>query len=273
MNPVDGTYLYQLGKIMRPLRDLDGQSRYAETMPRCLLAQILLEEFISGSIYKSMIRIMEEPAQNLIAVLGRICDEAVKADQNKTLDFVGNHELPTALLEFETVFRAGFRTGNLFIASPKAAYDLQVLIFRGESLFPQPTFDELFPAAVPDVRAGARCLAFELCTASGFHFHRANEIVVREYLRELTDGTASPDRNLGAYIRSLGEAGAPDRIISCLRDLKNFHRNPLMHPDQTIETSDEAIALLNTIHTAVSAMMKEIRDRRNGTEVPDASAS
>jgi hypothetical protein len=47
-------------------------------------------------------------------------------------------------------------------------------------------------------------------------------------------------------------------VKAALRDLKNLHRNPLIHPDHSLESADEAIALMNGIHTVMVYMLKEI---------------
>ena len=125
-------------------------------------------------------------------------------------------------------------------------------------MFP-PKLENICPAAIPDIKAGARCLAFELYTASGFHFHRANESVVLSYMKFKK---AQPEvRNLGEYIKALREAGAPEKITSCLANLAKLHRNPLMHPEDSISSLHEAIALLNSVHTAIAEMMKEIDNK------------
>ncbi len=37
-----------------------------------------------------------------------------------------------------------------------------------------------------------------------------------------------------------------------------MHRNPLIHPEHSIENVDEAIALMNGVHGAVTRMLSEI---------------
>lgn len=45
---------------------------------------------------------------------------------------------------------------------------------------------------------------------------------------------------------------------AALKDLKDLHRNPLIHPEHTLESPDEAIALMNGVHTVMVYMLKEI---------------
>ena len=64
---------------------------------------------------------------------------------------------------------------------------------------------------------------------------------------------------MGAHIKALDRVdNVPEEIIICLRNLKDLHRNPLMHLGQSLEDVDDALALINAIHTAITAMMKEM---------------
>lgn len=260
MIPVDGAYLYKFGKSIKTLYEIKECTTYIDAFVIVLGAKELLDSFLNNSVYSSSIKIISEPAKELVFALDDIRDKALqKKYRDQALgEYVASNFI-NAVHSFETVLNAEFQHSSLFLATPKGAYDTATLIFRGELLLPNPIFSELFPSALPDVKSGARCLAFELYTASGFHFHRANESVVLKYLEILSGGTAKPQRNMGKYISALRQEGAPETIISCLTDLKNMHRNPLMHPDETINDVDDAIALLNSIHTAITGMIREIR--------------
>ena len=258
---VDGSYLYNLGKAMQPLHDISENETYSAIWFKCNFAKSNLEAFISNSVYTGAFRIMVEPAQSLINTLDNIYQEATKPEKvNEKLDPMLHYYLTTEFQEFESVFKAEFRHGNLFLAIQKGAYDLRTLIANGELLFPS-NFNDLFPEALKDVQEGARCLAYEMYTASGFHFHRVNESVLLKYLDSV--GVNRPEnRNMGAYIEALkalkDKNKFPDEVSICLKNLKDLHRNPLMHPGQSIENVDDALALLNAIHTAITAMMKII---------------
>ena len=258
---VDGSYLYGLGLSMQPLRTIHENETYNDVLHKCFFAKGNLEAFISNSVYSGAFRLMVEPAQSLIKTLGDIYQEVTKQEKlHEKLDSMLLYNLTTGIHEFESVFKAEFRHGNLFLATQKGAYDLRTLIERGELLFPT-NFNELFPEALKDVQDGARCLVYEMYTASGFHFHRANESVLLKYLKSV--GVKKPtNRNMGAYIKALESSGdakkAPDEIIICLKNLKDLHRNPLIHPGLSIDNVDDALALINAIHTAITAMMKEI---------------
>ena len=259
MIAVDGSYLYDLGQAIKPISSVTRDSTYHDAWFTCYFARISLEGFISESVYANAVHVLVEPANALIATLKEIEDSL--HDAKKSKEKIGPlvaSQLSGNLQKFESVFRAELKIGNLFLATPKGALDLRKLIANGESLFPENAQALFSTVTLKDVREGARCFAFELYTASGFHFHRANESVVLRYLKALGKTVPKKDRNLGHFIKVLKEAGAPNKILSCLRDLKDMHRNPLMHPDQSINDFGDALLLVGAIQGAVSAMTKEI---------------
>ena len=262
MIAVDGSYLYGLGQAIQPLHGIAKGDHYIEAWLKCYTAKNSLQAFLSDSVFKNAIQVMVEPANALILTLEKMNTEMVEnakqKEKKEKIDESVLLQLNTPLQEFESVFKAELRIGNLFLATPKGAYDLRTLIANGESLFPGNAQALFSNVALNDVRDGARCLAFELYTASGFHFHRANESVVLGYLKALGKTVPKRDRNLGNFIKILKDAGAPAKIISCLRDLKDMHRNPLMHPDQSIDDFGDALLLVGAILGAISAMTKEI---------------
>jgi hypothetical protein len=78
----------------------------------------------------------------------------------------------------------------------------------------------------------------------------------------VTGGKARPtNRNMGDYLAALQKLDAGDpKVRSALKDLKDLHRNPLIHPEQFLESVDEAIALMNGIHAVMVHMLREISE-------------
>ena len=255
---VDGTVLYELGQKIKPIFELQQENTFKEVFVDCFLFKFELVRFIEKSQYESILQLCVSPAKELIEVLNGILKEGRGKNANDDLGFSNYTNLERKLKKFEHIFRAELRNGNLFLTTPKAGYNVETLILDGGEMFP-PKLEIICPAAMPDIKAGARCLAFELYTASGFHFHRANESVVLRYME--FKKTQPEVRNIGEYIKALRKAGAPEKITSCLANLAKLHRNPLMHPEDSISSLHEAIALLNSVHTAITEMMKEIDDK------------
>jgi hypothetical protein len=150
-------------------------------------------------------------------------------------------------------------TLNTYSVTQKRGYDSMALISFAESIFP-PELGVKVPEAIPDIREAGKCIAFELPTAAGFHLHRANEAMMHRYYDQVSGGKPRPkNRNIGGYLAAMTENKYGDpRLIATLKDLNDLHRNPLIHPDQSLESIDEAIALMNAIHTATVFMLKAI---------------
>ena len=114
---IDGSYLYSLGQAIQPLRTITINENYMSVWQKCFYASNYLNAFIT-SIYKDAFRIMMGPAQSLIIALGNIQQETTKQEKAaQQLDPTLFYNLMTALQEFESVFKAEFRHGNLFLAT------------------------------------------------------------------------------------------------------------------------------------------------------------
>jgi hypothetical protein len=100
-----------------------------------------------------------------------------------------------------------------------------------------------------EIDESGRCLAYERPTASGFHILRAVELTILAYLLAIPRFVMPPinRQNWGEYIEQLRKANgdgktADKETIDHMQSLKDHHRNPLMHPRDTL-TIPEAVSL------------------------------
>lgn len=49
------------------------------------------------------------------------------------------------------------------------------------------------------------------------------------------------------------------KVLAALDSIRQLHRNPLMHPEESLETVDDAIALHGAVHSVVVHMLKAIK--------------
>ena len=143
--------------------------------------------------------------------------------------------------------------------SKKGGHDTKVLLERGEDFFPADLATKV-PGAIFDIQQATRCIAFELPTAAGYHLHRANEAVLRRYWDVVTSGAAPPKNRAAAlYLTEMEKKGVGDpKVIAALRDLVKLHRNPLAHPDESLESVNQAITLVGAINAVFVHMLKAI---------------
>lgn len=167
-------------------------------------------------------------------------------------------KIKTAFTTFEITFKAELAVANLYAVTPKGAYDTNILAEYGARAFPE-SLEAKVPEALVDANQAARCLAFELATAAAFHLHRAHEAVVHAYFKNIAPAVQAPERQpLGVWIDALEKNGAPKEVIAAIKDINRLHRNPVLHPENALTESEEAIALLGSINTSMRYMLKNI---------------
>lgn len=260
MHRVDGAYLYELGKKISPLANVDQNVTWEDAWLRLYIAASDLEKFLNNSVYSQSVRTSRTNANELLSLLKEFVENA--ENDEKKHSHIGPWEayrLTNALSSFETVMAAEFGMMPLFLVTPKKGYDLITLLYSGASLFPA-ELELKVPEAITDVMAGTQCLALEMFTAAAFHFHRATESVLRKYWESVLPGRKHPgNKTIGDYLRALGQArkGSP-KLKSCLRDLKDLYRNPVLHPEYSLTNLDEAIALMGSINAAMVQMLLAI---------------
>jgi hypothetical protein len=85
---------------------------------------------------------------------------------------------------------------------------------------------------------------------------RATENVLRQYYMQLMGKTV--DRiEWGPRIQELKSANANQKVLQVLDQIRDLHRNPLMHP-QGFLSMKEAIGLFDIAKSAIGALAEEI---------------
>jgi len=150
-------------------------------------------------------------------------------------------------------------TQPVYHVGPKRAYNLDILIHDATKIFAGPTY-AIFPDKVRyDIEQAGKCLAFEVPTAAAFHLFRAAEEILRLYYQAVVGNLPKTrHRNWGAYIKILRDKGAEPKVVTILEQIKELHRNPILHPDMQLSI-DEAMSLVGMIESVISAMLAEIQ--------------
>ncbi len=88
---------------------------------------------------------------------------------------------------------------------------------------------------------------------------RAVEAVLRGYWEVVTGNQPKPkQRSIGVYLAALIKLGCGNpKIIAALTQMKDLHRNVIIHPEETLDM-DEAVALLGIANSVAAAMLKEM---------------
>lgn len=251
---IDGFYLYSVGYSIHPLTTIAPAATFQESLGTLFIGKGTLEQLFTQSIFR--LKVCRAAADALYGVLNGLTNDLARTDP---LNHYEAYQVISMATQFEHVLAAEFGLMDVYLVSKKRGFDTSDLIINGSVLFPNDLIIKV-PEARPDIDQGARCIAFELPTAAGFHLHRANESVLHHYYDAITNGNPRPvGRNIGDYLAALDNQNVGDaKVKSALRDLKDLHRNPLIHPEDSLESVDEAIALLGSIQTVVVHMLKVI---------------
>ena len=262
MLKIDPAFLFELGPVMRKVREVSQETPmvYASFLLSAAVDQIRMA--VEQSIYAHMLRDpTRASAYTLIAHMQSLISQVdYREDQTgKTYAFYEVYTLEQQYGKFETLFLAELQAASLYLISPKGGYDTNTLIEHGEAAFGADLGVKV-PDVLGDVRQAMRCIAFELPTAAGFHLHRAHESVLRVYWDNVTGGKKRPrENNMGVYLRELDKLKVgKEQTRLHLRSIKDFHRNPLMHPEQELKDVDEAIDLQAAIRSSIGYMLREI---------------
>jgi hypothetical protein len=169
------------------------------------------------------------------------------------------------LTEFEEIFREESKHLYAMCVEDQRVYSAYVLIEHIEEAVAPDTWKYMSKTARAELKEAGRCLALERYTASGFHLLRCVESIVKEYIDARQIPLAPGDRNWGKYADALKKDGAAPEVTSYLDSLRVYDRNPLMHPEKTLNI-DEAIELFCLCQTALGRLLRDMERRKCATE-------
>lgn len=249
------SFFYELGAVMRSVSTIRGGQKLGDIWVPLLNAQTELTNLLASGWFLPAIRSTYAPAQKLVGAIKPLTD---RTDLDTEITPYEAWTVTNALSEFETTLKNELAIADAYFVTSKGAYDTTSLVTAAERIFPVDLLNKV-PHAIIDIREAGKCLAFELSTASGFHALRATESVLRSYWDAIAKGKPHPEqKNIGVYLNEMakGHLGS-DEVRAVLQQIKDLHRNPLMHPEAVL-TLDDAMGLMGICQSAIRAMLKEI---------------
>lgn len=257
MQRIDVGYLYELGDAIRSIRIFRHRDFPAYQMWAPLIAaRDKLQEFVTRSIFINNLRTVQVRANPLYKALDDLIAKMVK-ESPETISSLDTMRMFEAFDRFEPVLSAELSNLVVYMVVPKGAYDVIALVEEGHRLFPESIAWKV-PDATKDIEEGAKALAFELWSAAAFHFHRANEAILRVYYDQVMGPGKRPKNcTMGTMLAKLKSVDNSDkRIVVALDNIKEFHRNPNAHPGEFVGNAEEAISLVSAIRAAMSYMLE-----------------
>jgi hypothetical protein len=246
-----------LAEKLEPLKDVPSDVPIVDYVFILWMAEDTLTKLLEESVFSLTLRSSVQSARKLIdsiKVLTTNEDITENIKIQESYDIIQNYNT------FKITFLAEFEILPSFFVASKGGYDIQLLLQGGEVLFPSNLGDKV-PEALFDAKEAAKALAFELGTACGFHVFRTLEAVLRRYYEQVTNGAAAPKvRTIGVYIQALKTSEkADEKILSVLKQIANFHRNPLIHPVAALDI-EEAIGTIGVVRSAIAQMIAVLPD-------------
>lgn len=166
-----------------------------------------------------------------------------------------------SISEFRTVFLAEVRDLDVYLVDQVTIFRVGELVNNGSAIVPEPYYSNLAARVKIELDNAAKALAFELHTACGFHALRALEIILVDYLVQF----GAPRHKLKNWGLCLKEAKAlmdagkdkkvpSARVVAMIERMKDLDRNPLMHPEDTLDEASAVNVLMNTATTIVELL-------------------
>jgi hypothetical protein len=162
----------------------------------------------------------------------------------------------TKLTELETVMSLELQRHQTYLVSQIGGYSMPLLATKAEVNILEDALAIVGDQAKKDFREAGRCLAFEVPTAAGFHAMRATEHVLRQYYALVT-GKPTDRIDWATCTQELKKANANDKVVQVLDQIRDLHRNPLMHPQEFLSMK-EAISLFDIAKSAIGSLAEEI---------------
>ena len=261
MQRIDGAYLYEIGATLRPVLVMpEHETPLFELFFALSPVRDSIAAFVYSSVFSGSLKTVLIPAGALLAEINEMVPEpGSETDWTSKIPAWQVTGIKNAFRKFEAVLLAELQTFALYHVAPKGGLDTSCLTDRGETLFSNSLAGKV-PEAIEDVVTGARCMAFGLWTAMGFHFHRANEAVLRRYFASVIGAANQPKHlTIGSMVSCMTQNNVGDvNIRAALDNIRVFHRNPIAHPDHQIDNEEEALSLYAAIRAASGYMLDKL---------------
>jgi hypothetical protein len=165
---------------------------------------------------------------------------------------------------FETVLHDELAKLPAFICEDELLGNLSVdkLLKGAQNGYSSLAREVLGDGCKAEIDEAGKCLAHERSTASGFHILRSVEMAVKQYLLKVPGFVMPPlnRQNWGEYIKLLRENGAAKEVTDTLQAIKENHRNPLMHPEDTLDLP-EAVTLMSLCQSMSEMLVSDMKKR------------
>jgi len=258
---------YAFGADMRPLRNLAPNTKLRDNPD-------LIQAFLNATHVADWF-VLEEFCKTYLPSSGRKLGE-IKNYLNQGFlhppDGVIPHDVSELdaktigeqVTEFETLLSDELGRLPFFCLEDEKLGNFSVLkLLKGAAKgYPKKVRDRLSDACRNEIDEAGKCLVFERSTAAGFHMLRSVELTIREYLTKIPGFVMPPlnRQNWGEYLKLLKDNGAAKELLDHLHNIKDNYRNPLMHPEDTLDM-DDALSLFGLAQSMNEILVRDMKKR------------
>ena len=258
MQRVNQNQFYEFGTVLHPLTEMHATAKISEVMWLCYRAKSWLQYFLENRVVPlvvcrpSGLRLIEDIA----GVIPSDFPNTMPPDTDREVGYPVL-SVRDATKEFETVLAAELQALDTYFISQKGIYSTPDLIETADKALDESVRKTISHEASADFKQAGRCLAFDLPTAAGFHAMRATENVLRKYHASITNPVAGSTFDMATCINELRKAGGEPKTLAILDQIRDLHRNTIMHPEAFL-TPSEGLRLFDIAKSAISAMADQI---------------
>lgn len=247
---------YLVAIYLHPVLELPDESDRDLFIRHIVQARCALSTF-TGDLIDNFLPASTKWAEQLRMDIDRI------TFHKQTLDGLPNlATLQNCIRRFETILDEEINAAPIFCLERIGNLSTDSLLNGASNGYAPNVLKILPPNYLAEIDEAGKCLAFERATASGYHILRAVELSIRRYLL-LIPGFVMPPlnrQNWGEFIDLLNKNGASKPITDTLHNIKVNYRNPLMHPEDTLELR-QAISLFCVCQGMIELLVDEIYTR------------
>lgn len=262
---------YELGHNLHQL-SINGDVPVGQALFLLMNARNSLQQLMAGFPVK--LELSTNAANELNNALGHIWTQYFEKDgqfsfpdaNTKPIQSWQWGPIVSKLQDFENVLRAEFQSSLIYFVPDKGLSSKSALVEHAEKAFPPDLYRIIGEKAMNDFKFAAKCYAFGLPTASGYHSARAVEAVIEIYYQTFLNKPGATLNGWHDYVEALKKLATkkpkpkciPDpRTLLSIDEIRLHHRNPLMHPRVVLSDTDADI-LLSIAKVAIVGMALEI---------------
>ncbi len=264
MQRISLAWFCNLGEVLAPVYDFTKISEM--TTLNLYRARELLNPLSDQKIYPLDLRASRPVIHSLLSKINAVLSVPPEAQQ-AAMD-ASRWDIWLLASGLNTLLMGELAVQPVYHVWPKRAYNIEALVSEGETLFSLEVRSNFTHDEKYNIREAGKCLAFEIPTAAAFHIFRCAESVLRRYYETVVGKLPKPKmRNWGVYINNLHKCGADEKIVTILQQIKDMHRNPVIHPETRLD-NDESLSLVGIVESAIGAMVRDMKARKSGPPLP-----